>query len=137
MNNLSSVLLLLLLLLLCSTVFSALSAELSGGNIKVYAFNCLASPRYSNYSSVIIRANRIRNSQSAIEPNIITNIWNAKQAGLSVDIYIDICRSVDARDLVDNIYSTIVASRTTYATFWVKVVTNKVAGCGWDGYSQQ
>jgi hypothetical protein len=84
MNNLSSVFLLLLLQLLCSTVFTALSTEIAGGNITKSVFRCLASPLYSNYSQVIIRANRIGNSSSVLEPNIISNIKNAKIGGLTV-----------------------------------------------------
>jgi hypothetical protein len=133
MNNLSSIILLLLLLLLCSPVLTALSAELSGGNLKAPTFQYLSQ----KYSSVIIRANLIGNSQSVIEPNVISNIKRAKQGGLSAEIYIDICRSVKANDLVDKIYSTIAASKTTYATLWVKVQTNQASGCGWDGHSQQ
>ncbi|CAM5999503.1 unnamed protein product [Sphagnum balticum] len=80
----------------------------------------------SGYSFVIIRG---WCSFGGIDTNAVSNLNNAKAAGLITDIYLFPCRGKSASTQVDQLMAGI--SANLYGMIWVDVETNPSSGCGW------
>lgn len=70
----------------------------------------------NNYHYVIIRGYC---SYGGVDVNAVSNLKNAKSAGLTTDIYMFPCRGKSATAQVDQMISAI--SGTLYGTVWVDV----------------
>ena len=80
----------------------------------------------NGYSFVIIRG---WYSFGAVDKNVVSNLNNAKAAGLITDIYMFPCRGKSATAQVDEMMSSI--SGSLYGMIWIDVETNPSSGCGW------
>ena len=80
----------------------------------------------NNYHYVIIRGYC---SYGGVDANVVSNLNNARSAGLTTDIYMFPCRGKSANAQVDQMVSAI--SGNLYGTVWVDVETNPSSGCGW------
>lgn len=68
-------------------------------------------------------------SYGAVDPNIVSNLNNARAAGFSPDIYMFPCRGKSATAQVDQMIAGI--SGNLYGKVWIDVETNPSPGCGW------
>jgi GH25 family lysozyme M1 (1,4-beta-N-acetylmuramidase) len=92
----------------------------------------LQAPTYaciknSNYNFAIPRA---FTTYGGVDPNVHTNLNNARSVGLATDIYIHPCKGKEASVQVDQIMAIIPAM--LFDTVWIKVETNPTPGCSWD-----
>ena len=69
-----------------------------------------------------------------MDTNALQAIINSKAAGLSVDVYVVICRNSDAGSQIDAVFSAIDSSLFDYV--WIKVEPNTTPGCSWSGYPE-
>ncbi len=80
----------------------------------------------AGYSFISIRG---YDSYGAVDPNIVSNLNNARAAGFSPDIYMFPCRGKSATAQVDQMIAGI--SSNLYGKVWIDVETNPSSGCGW------
>lgn len=80
----------------------------------------------NGYSFVIIRGYC---SFGGLDNNAVSNLNNARAAGLITDIYMFPCRGKSATAQVDQMMAAI--SNNLYGMVWIDVETNPSSGCGW------
>jgi GH25 family lysozyme M1 (1,4-beta-N-acetylmuramidase) len=68
-------------------------------------------------------------SYGGVDANIVSNLNNARAAGLITDIYMFPCRGKSASAQVDQMVSAIAGN--LYGMVWIDVETNPSSGCGW------
>ena len=68
-------------------------------------------------------------SDGGVDPNIVSNLNNARGAGLITDIYMFPCRGKSASAQVDQMIAAIPGN--LYGMVWIDVETNPSSGCGW------
>ena len=68
-------------------------------------------------------------SYGGVDSNIISNLNNARAAGLITDIYMFPCRGKSASAQVDQMMTAI--SSNLYGMVWIDVENNPSPGCGW------
>eukprot|EP00347_Sterkiella_histriomuscorum_P023175 403335663 len=73
-------------------------------------------------------------SYGGFDKNAVTNIHNAKAAGIPfVDVYMFPCRGKSASQQVADLISNL--GSASYGQIWVDVETNPSSGCSWASYS--
>jgi GH25 family lysozyme M1 (1,4-beta-N-acetylmuramidase) len=90
-------------------------------------FTCLKN---NGNTFAIIRAFR---SSGVLDANAVSNLNNARSAGLATDIYMFPCRGKDATSQVNSMLSGVPSN--LFTTVWLDVETNPTSGCSWSGYS--
>jgi hypothetical protein len=68
-------------------------------------------------------------SFGGVDANVVSNLNNARAAGMITDIYMFPCRGKSATAQVDQMVAAI--SNNLYGMVWVDVETNPSTGCGW------
>ena len=68
-------------------------------------------------------------SFGAVDDNVVSNLNNARAAGLITDIYMFPCRGKSASSQVDTMMSKI--SNKLYGMVWIDIEINPSSGCGW------
>ena len=113
---------LLICILLIIPSLCVLGLDISD-SMSVSTFQCFKT---NGYQFVIIRGFR---SYGAVDPYVISNINNAKSAGLIADIYMFPCRGKTASSQVDALFSGVPSS--AYGMVWIDVENNPSSGCAW------
>ncbi len=73
-------------------------------------------------------------SYGAFDSNSITNIHNARAAGIQfVDVYMFPCRGQSATNQVNSLISSL--GSANYGQVWLDIETNPSSGCSWASYS--
>ncbi len=112
----------LLVLLLVAPSLCTLGVDVS----QLFSTSTYQCMKNSGYNFAIIRGYC---SYGGVDANIISNLNNARAAGLITDIYMFPCRGKSASAQVDQMVSAI--SSNLYGMVWIDVETNPSAGCGW------
>jgi len=102
------------------------SAVLGVDVSQLFASSTYTCMKNNGYHYIIIRGYC---SFGGIDTNAVSNLNNAKSAGLTADIYMFPCRGKSATAQVDQMVSAI--SGNLYGTVWIDVETNPSSGCGW------
>ena len=77
---------------------------------------------------------RAYKSYGAFDSNAVTNIKNARAAGIPyVDVYMFPCRGKSASSQVTEMINGL--SGSNYGTVWLDIETNPSSGCSWSSYS--
>jgi hypothetical protein len=113
---------LIALLLIATPALCTLGVDVSQ-LFSTATYQCIKS---NGYSFAIIRGYC---SYGGVDANIVSNLNNAKAAGLITDIYMFPCRSKSGSAQVDQMMAAI--SSNLYGMVWIDVETNPSPGCGW------
>lgn len=112
----------LLLLLLVAPALCTLGVDVSQ-LFSTATYQCMKN---NGYNFAIIRGYC---SYGGVDANIISNLNNARAAGLITDIYMFPCRGKSGSAQVDQMMNAI--SGNLYGMVWIDVETNPSSGCGW------
>lgn len=113
---------LLLLVALVATALCTLGVDVSQ-HYTTSVYQCIKN---AGYHFISIRGFC---SYGAVDPNIVSNLNNARAAGFAPDIYMFPCRGKSANSQVDAMVQGI--SSNLYGKVWIDVETNPSPGCGW------
>lgn len=91
-------------------------------------FECI---KKSGHSLAVVRGFQ---SFGAVDPNAVTNLKEAKEAGLTTDIYMFPCVGKSASSQASALAAGI--SSSLYGKVWVDVEKNPSSGCGWKSASE-
>lgn len=89
-------------------------------------FTCLKN---SGNTFAIVRAYR---SGGSLDLNAVSNLQNARAAGLSTDVYMFPCRGKNATTQVNELFNGV--TNSLFSTVWIDVETNPSPGCSWSGH---
>jgi GH25 family lysozyme M1 (1,4-beta-N-acetylmuramidase) len=111
-----------LLLLLIIPTLCTLGVDVS----QLFTTSTYQCIKNGGHSFVIIRAYQ---SNGQVDAHAVSNLNNAKAAGLKTDVYFFPCRGKSATAQVDQMVAAI--SSSLYGTIWLDIETNPSSGCGW------
>lgn len=117
----------ILLVLFC--LFNPFMCRLGVDVSQLFTTSTYECIKKAGYSFVIPRGYC---SFGGIDQHAVQSLTNAKNAGLSTDVYMFPCRGKSATSQVDEMVSKIPAN--LYGTIWVDVETNPSSGCSWSGH---
>jgi len=117
------------------------------GPFTTSAFKCLPKSGIINdVPFAIIRVYQNSQSPPGIDPNALKTLTNALTAGYGIDIYMEICRGINATSQINLVNTEIVAPIVTVmdnngvfasdAYIFIKVEPSSNPECSWEGYSQ-
>ena len=128
-------------LLICSS-YSFISFGVVGP-FTAYAFTCLQSSVPDSIPYVIIRAYQNSESPSGVDTNALQTITNSFTAGYAADIYVEICRGINATSQINLVNSGVITPMMTnpsvYTNYlvYIKVEPSVNSACSWEAYTQQ
>jgi hypothetical protein len=67
------------------------------------------------------------------DTHAVSNLQNAKSAGLATDVYMFPCRGKSGTTQVNELFAHVTPS--LYSRVWIDVETNPSSGCSWSGHS--
>lgn len=108
------------------------------------AFKCLVSSGPPGSApQVLVRGYQNSQSPPGIDPNAVQTLKNSFVAGYSSNVYIEICRGINATSQVNLVNTEIVipllndpSSNMAYL-FFIKVEPSSNPDCSWEGYFTQ
>ena len=110
------------------------------GPFTASAFTCLQSSVPGSFQYVVVRAYQNSHSPAGIDPNALQTMQNAYAAGYSNDVYIEICRGINATSQI-NLVNTDIINRLKSNSqdnfrglFYIKVKSSIHPDCSWESY---
>jgi len=111
------------------------------GPLTTSAFTCLQSNVPNSNKYAVIRAYQNSHSPAGIDPNALQTLANAYAAGFSADLYVEICRGINATSQINlvntNVLTPLINKKKNRfnGRFVIKVVLSSNPDCSWAGYS--